>query len=111
MGCYGLLWADQFVLAASVSRRPGAWSVCGEGTGMPKNKVQYVRGVTWREDASQCWVGLTAHAVAALRNGQINRLRQAGWANIAAALRHFGANCQPAHSTVHRPAVLTVQPP
>jgi predicted transposase YbfD/YdcC len=59
-----------------------------------ENKVHYVRDVTWREDASQCWVGHASHALAALRNGLTNLLRQAGWTNIAAALRHFGADCQ-----------------
>jgi predicted transposase YbfD/YdcC len=59
-----------------------------------ENKVHYVRDVTWREDASQCWVGNAAHALATLHNGLTNLLRQAGWSNIAAALRHFGADCR-----------------
>jgi predicted transposase YbfD/YdcC len=59
-----------------------------------ENKVHYVRDVTWREDASQCWVGNAPHALAALHDGLTNLLRQAGWSNIAAALRHFGADCQ-----------------
>lgn len=63
----------------------GHWSI--------ENRVHYVRDVTWGEDASQWWVGHTAHALAALRNGLTNRLRHAGWTNIAAALRHFGADC------------------
>ena len=58
-----------------------------------ENKVHYVRDVTWREDAGQSWIGNTAHALAALHNGLTNLLRQAGWTNIAAALRHFGADC------------------
>jgi hypothetical protein len=54
-----------------------------------ENKVHYVRDVTWREDASQCWIG---HALAALHNGLTNLLRQAG-ANCQRALRFIGLLC------------------
>ena len=85
--CYGLTslpW--QQASAADLERLwRGHWHI--------ENKVHYVRDGTWREDASQCWVGNAAHALAALHNGLTNLLRQAGWTNIAAALRHFGADC------------------
>lgn len=56
-----------------------------------ENKVHYVRDVTWREDACQCWVGNAPEALAALRNGLTDLLRRLGWTNIAQALRHYGA--------------------
>jgi hypothetical protein len=40
-----------------------------------ENRVHYVRDVTWKEDASQCSHGSTAHTLAALRNGLLSLLR------------------------------------
>lgn len=60
-----------------------------------ENRVHYVRDVTFGEDAHQRYTGGAPHALAALRNAILNRLRQAGWTNIAAALRHY-ANVVPA---------------
>ena len=54
-------------------------------------RVHRVRDVTMGEDAGQQWVGNTPQALAALRNGLISLLRVLGWANIAEALRHYGA--------------------
>ena len=56
-----------------------------------ENRVHYVRDVTFGEDAGQAWVGNTPHALAALRNLLLALLRAQGWANIADALRHYGA--------------------
>lgn len=54
-----------------------------------ENRVHYVRDVTFGEDAHQMSSGHAPHALAALRNGLLNRLRAAGWSNMAAALRHY----------------------
>jgi hypothetical protein len=48
-----------------------------------------VRDVTLGEDASQVRSGSAPQALAALRNALLGLLRQHGYANIAAALRHF----------------------
>jgi predicted transposase YbfD/YdcC len=56
-----------------------------------ENRVHYVRDVTFGEDAGQAWVGNTPHALATLRNLLLATLRAHGWANIADALRHYGA--------------------
>ena len=53
-----------------------------------------VRDVTLGEDAHQMWTGSAPQALAAFRNAIINRLRTAGWTNIAAVLRHY-ANMVP----------------
>ena len=59
-----------------------------------ENRVHYVRDVTFGEDAHQMHTGSAPQALAALRNGIMNRLRAAGWTNLAAALRHY-ANTVP----------------
>ena len=46
--------------------------------------------MTFGEDASQVRCGSALEVMAALRNTVIGILRQAGWSNIAAALRHNG---------------------
>ena len=69
-----------------------------------ENRVHYVRDVTFGEDAGQAWVGNTPHALAALRNLLLATLRAAGWANIADALRHYGAYA-------HRALALLGTPP
>ncbi len=43
------------------------------------------------EDAGQQRAGNMPQALAALRNGVLSLLRSRGWANIADALRHYGA--------------------
>jgi predicted transposase YbfD/YdcC len=57
-----------------------------------ENRVHYVRDLTWGEDAGQAYRGNTPHALAALRNAVLSLLRALGWANIADALRHYGAH-------------------
>ena len=57
-----------------------------------ENKVHYVRDVTLGEDTCLVHRGQAPHVLAALRNGVLNLLRQAGWRNIAAALRHYAAS-------------------
>jgi predicted transposase YbfD/YdcC len=53
-----------------------------------ENRLHYVRDVTLGEDASQVRTGSAPEVMAALRNVVLGVLRQAGWSNIAAALRH-----------------------
>jgi predicted transposase YbfD/YdcC len=57
-----------------------------------ENRVHYVRDVTMGEDANQTHVGHAPHALAALRNAILSLFRRHGWANIAAAFRHYGAS-------------------
>ncbi len=57
-----------------------------------ENRRHYVRDVTLGEDACQMHVGAAPQALAAVRNAVISLLRQAGWKNIAAGLRHFSAS-------------------
>jgi predicted transposase YbfD/YdcC len=73
--------------AASARQVEGLW----RGQWTIENRVQYVRDVTWGEDAGQAWTGHTAQALAALRTGLLSLLRALGWTNIADALRHDGA--------------------
>jgi hypothetical protein len=57
-----------------------------------ENRLHSVRDVTLGEDASQVRSGGAPEALAALRNavlGVLGVLRQHGYDNIAAALRHF----------------------
>jgi predicted transposase YbfD/YdcC len=54
-----------------------------------ENRVHYVRDVTMGEDGQQMHTGNAPQALAALRNTVITLVREAGWRNIAAALRHF----------------------
>lgn len=56
-----------------------------------ENRVHYVRDETMREDRGQAHTGATTHALAALRNAVLTRLRLQGWTNIADALRHYAA--------------------
>lgn len=55
-----------------------------------ENRLHYVRDVTLGEDASQVRTGSAPEVMAALRNVVLGVLRQEGWTNIAAALRHNG---------------------
>ena len=54
-----------------------------------ENRLHYVRDVTLGEDASQVRSGAAPEVLAALRNVVVGLLRQHGYENIAAALRHF----------------------
>jgi predicted transposase YbfD/YdcC len=54
-----------------------------------ENRLHYVRDVTLGEDASQIRSGAAPEALAALRNALLGLLRQHGYDNIAAAVRHF----------------------
>ena len=54
-----------------------------------ENRLHYVRDVTLGEDASQVRSGAAPQALAALRNAVLGLLRQHGYTNIAAALRHL----------------------
>ena len=71
-----------------------------------ENKVHYVRDVTLGEDAGQVHVGQAPHALAALRNGILNLLRNQGVASIADALRHYGASVHRAFELIGIPAGL-----
>ena len=59
-----------------------------------ENRVHYPRDVSLGEDAGQGRAGNIPQALAALRNGVLSLLRSRGWANIADALRHYGAYAQ-----------------
>jgi predicted transposase YbfD/YdcC len=54
-----------------------------------ENRLHYVRDVTLGEDASRIRTRAAPHVMAALRNAVLGLLRQHGWDNIAAALRHY----------------------
>jgi len=54
-----------------------------------ENRLHWVRDVTYGEDHSRLRTGTAPHAMASLRNLAISALRQAGWTNIAQALRHM----------------------
>lgn len=54
-----------------------------------ENRLHWVRDVTYREDHSRLRTGTAPQAMASLRNLAISALRQAGWTNIAQALRHM----------------------
>jgi predicted transposase YbfD/YdcC len=62
------------------------------GHWMIENGRHYVRDVTLGEDACQMHVGAAPQALAAIRNGLISLVRQAGWRNMAAALRHYSTS-------------------
>ncbi len=53
-----------------------------------ENRLHYVRDVSFGEDASQVRSGAAPQVLAALRNAVIGLLRDAGWNNIAAAIRY-----------------------
>lgn len=53
-----------------------------------KNKLHWVRDVTFDEDRSQIHTGNGPHTMASLRNLTITVLHLAGITNITAALRH-----------------------
>ena len=57
-----------------------------------ENRLHWVRDVTYDEDRSQVRTGNSPQVMATLRNTAISLLRQAGWTNIAAALRHHAAH-------------------
>ncbi len=59
-----------------------------------ENRVHYPRDVSLGEDAGQGRAGNIPQALAALRNGVLSLLRSRGWANIADAVRHYGAYAQ-----------------
>jgi predicted transposase YbfD/YdcC len=70
--------------AAQVEARwRGHWTI--------EHRVHRVRDGTLAEDACQVRVGNAPQALAALRNGLLTLLRALGWANIADAVRHYGA--------------------
>jgi predicted transposase YbfD/YdcC len=66
--------------------RQGHWTI--------ENRSHYVRDETLGEDRCRVRRGSGAQGLAALRNGVLALLREAGWENIAAALRHYGASVE-----------------
>jgi predicted transposase YbfD/YdcC len=54
-----------------------------------ENRLHWVRDVSLGEDACQVRSGSAPQVLAALRNTVIALVRDAGWTNIAAALRHY----------------------
>jgi predicted transposase YbfD/YdcC len=73
--------------AASAAQVEALW----RGHWTIENKVHRVRDGTFGEDAGQVRRGRAPQALAALRNGLLSLLRALGWANIADAVRHYGA--------------------
>lgn len=67
---------------------PAALAGWVQGHWAIENKLHYVRDVTFGEEGSQVCTGHAPRIMAALRNIVISLLRQAGWGNIAKALRH-----------------------
>ncbi|WP_406163190.1 transposase [Streptomyces sp. NBC_01005] len=53
-----------------------------------ENRLHFVRDSTFGEDASRIHIGHGPENMATLRNLAINTLRQHGYRNIAAGLRH-----------------------
>lgn len=78
-------YAITSVAAASAARLlrliRGHWHI--------ENRLHYVRDVTFGEDASRIRTRAAPQVLAALRNAVLGLLRQHGWENIAAALRHY----------------------
>ena len=68
--------------AELLERVRGHWAI--------ENRLHYVRDVTLGEDACRVRTGAAPQVLAALRNAVIALLRHAGWANVAAGLRHYG---------------------
>ncbi len=63
-----------------------------------ETRGHWVRDVTLGEDASQVRTGAAPHVLATCRNLAVTLLRQAGYPNIAAALRtHAGRSAQAVH--------------
>ena len=56
-----------------------------------ENRLHWVRDVTMGEDACRVRSGAAPYILAGLRNAVLALIRQANWANIAAALRHHAA--------------------
>lgn len=67
--------------AALMDHVRGHWAI--------ENRLHWVRDVTMGEDASQIRRGAAPQVLAALRNTVIALVRDAGWTNVAAALRHY----------------------
>ncbi|CAN5771905.1 ISAs1 family transposase [soil metagenome] len=59
-----------------------------------ENQLHWCRDVTFDEDRSQVRTGHAPQVMATIRSTAISPLRLAGWANIAAALRHHARNPQ-----------------
>ena len=55
-----------------------------------ENGLHHVRDVTMGEDACRVRSGSAPQVLAGVRNAVVALLRQAGWTNVAAALRHYG---------------------
>ena len=72
--------AERVRAPALLGHARGHWGI--------ENRLHYVRDVTFGEDASQVRSAAAPEVLAALRNAVVGLLRNAGWDNIAAALRH-----------------------
>ncbi len=71
-----------------------------------ENKVQYVRDVTFGEDAGQIHVGQAPQALAALRNGLLTVLRSKGVTHIADAVRSCAASLSATFELIGVPSRL-----
>jgi len=83
---------DQAYAVTSLRPRRRSAALCQalwRGHWRIENGLHYVRDVTFGEDQCQVRTGNGPQALAALRNGVIGILRQAGHTNLAAALRTY----------------------
>ncbi|WP_328351756.1 ISAs1 family transposase [Streptomyces sp. NBC_00445] len=70
----------------------GHWSV---------GALHHLRDVTFAEDASRIRTGTAPRVMATLRNLAIGLMRQAGWANLAAATDHYRSRPEHALDLLH----------
>jgi hypothetical protein len=68
---------------------PDVFLALNRGHWAIENRLHHVRDVTMGEDACRVRTGAGPQVLAAIRNGVIALARRDGWANIAAALRHY----------------------
>ena len=78
--------------ASSEEDSPAHIAALWRGHWTIENRRHYVRDVTLGEDGCQMHVGAAPQALAAVRNGLITLLRQQGWTNMAAGMRHYAAS-------------------
>jgi predicted transposase YbfD/YdcC len=78
------LTPEQAIPTQIASLLRGHWEI--------ENRLHWVRDLTYGEDHSRLRTGTAPRAMASLRNLAISALRQAGWTNIAQALRHMTRN-------------------
>lgn len=79
------------------------WAHGWRGQWTIENQVQYVRAVTFGEDAHQMHTGHAPQVLAALRNALCTLLRAAGWTTRAAAWRPYSSSVPTALQVISLP--------